>query len=228
MRHIENSGIAKQFIQVFSGIFRNIQPCSGNWGMFSHIQTYSELCVTLAFATVLEPATSSKACQRCKMIRHNKSLIVNSFILGLFWYVDAYSATLTGAQLGGSPLLPLFENRKKCPYFGNKGPDSAHLWVKFTIQNVPFRIARRKIYKMLPYRAFLSWKDVYWSVLVQPNLSCPENVLIAFLHSDIILFCKTLHLKCLTVVSIRLCLDNCSVICTVTLCFVLHQTNLKF
>ena len=89
---------SQQFIQVFSGIFRNIQPCSGNWGMFSHIQTYSELCVTLAFAAVLEPATSSKTCQRCKMIRHNKSLIVNSFILGLFWYIfsHTYRCSTTG------------------------------------------------------------------------------------------------------------------------------------
>ena len=38
-------------------------------------------------------------------------------------------------------------------------------------------------------------------------------------------YCKTLHLKCLTVPRIRLCFDNCSVISTVTLCYVLHQTH---
>ena len=37
-----------------------------------------------------------------------------------------------------------------------------------------------------------------------------------------------LHLKCLTVFWIRLCLDNCSVIFTVTLCHVLHQTHSGF
>ena len=37
-----------------------------------------------------------------------------------------------------------------------------------------------------------------------------------------------LHLKCLTVFWIRLCLDNCSVIFTVTLCHVLHQTHSEF
>ena len=36
-------------------------------------------------------------------------------------------------------------------------------------------------------------------------------------------FCKALHLKCLTLFWICLCLDNDSVIFTVTLCFVLHQ-----
>ena len=33
-----------------------------------------------------------------------------------------------------------------------------------------------------------------------------------------IAFCKTLYFKCLTVFWIRLCLNNCSRICTVTLC----------
>ena len=41
-------------------------------------------------------------------------------------------------------------------------------------------------------------------------------------------FCKTLHLEYLTVFWMRLCLDNCSVICTVTLCYVLHQTHSEF
>ena len=38
------------------------------------------------------------------------------------------------------------------------------------------------------------------------------------------LFCKIPHLKCLTMFWIDLCLDNCSVICIVTLCYVLHHT----
>ena len=38
-------------------------------------------------------------------------------------------------------------------------------------------------------------------------------------------FCKTLHLNCLIVFWIRLCLDNYSVICTVISCYVLHQTH---
>ena len=70
MRHIENPGI---FVTVYSCIFRHIQGhsamlnhvqvCWGMlrgylgifsyyWGIFSHIQTYSELCVTLAYTAV--------------------------------------------------------------------------------------------------------------------------------------------------------------------------------
>ena len=37
---------------------------------------------------------------------------------------------------GGRPSLTFFENREKCPDFGKKDPDCAHLWVKFPIQNV--------------------------------------------------------------------------------------------
>ena len=41
-------------------------------------------------------------------------------------------------------------------------------------------------------------------------------------------FCKTLHLKCLTVFWIRLCLNHSSLICTVTFCYVLDQLHSKF
>ena len=62
-------------------------------------------------------------------------------------------------------------------------------------------------------------------VLVPWNLPCPE---IFWLHACNQAFCKTLHLKCLIVFWICLCPDNCSVICTVTLHCVLHQTHLEF
>ena len=39
---------------------------------------------------------------------------------------------------------------------------------------------------------------------------------------------KKFHFKCLTMFSIRLCLDNCSLICTVTFCYVLHRTHSEF
>ena len=48
------------------------------------------------------------------------------------------------------------------------------------------------------------------------------------LHSFVILFCKMLHLKCLTVIWIHLCYGKCSVICTVTLCYVQQQAHLEF
>ena len=43
-----------------------------------------------------------------------------------------------------------------------------------------------------------------------------------------LLFCQMLHLTCLTVFWIRLCLDNCPVILTMTLLYVLHQTHSEF
>ena len=42
----------------------------------------------------------------------------------------------------------------------------------------------------------------------------------AFRHCS---FCKTLYLKRLTVFWIHICLNNCSIICTITLCYVLHR-----
>ena len=56
---------------------------------------------------------------------------------------------------------------------------------------------------------------------------CPEKILVAHLHSGIILFCKMLHCKCLTLFWTCVNLSNCSVICTVT-CYVLHQTHSEF
>ena len=111
---------------------------------------------------------------------------------------------------------------ESCPNLGNKGPDSVHLWVKFHFQNVVLIVFRRKNFKMFPYRAvFLCfWQNVYRSGLVPRNLRMP-----APRHCS---FCKMLHLKCLTVFWIHLCLDNCSIFCTVTLCYVLHQTHSQF
>ena len=41
-------------------------------------------------------------------------------------------------------------------------------------------------------------------------------------------FSKRLHRKCLTLLRLLLCLDNCSTICTVTFVYVLHQTHSEF
>ena len=130
----------------YSGTFGNIKSCSSMlseikayrgkfryyWVILSYIQTYSELCVNFAYATVpgitlayLEPKLFSK------------SLFKNiQECLGIFRNVDAYSTTIR--------------------------------------------------------------------------------------HFS---FCKMLHLTCLTMFKIRLFLDNCLVISTVTLCYVLHQTH---
>ena len=69
------------------------------------------------------------------------------------------------------------------------------------------------------------WLNLYQSALVLQTTPLPH------LHSGIVVvvffFCKTLHLKCLTV-SDYVSLNNCSVICIVTLCNILHQIRSKF
>ena len=57
--------------------------------------------------------------------------------------------------------------------------------------------------------------------------SCPEKFLVAYLHSGIVLFAKHSILnvwQCPKYV----CLNNCSVISTATLCYVLHEAHSEF
>ena len=62
---------------------------------------------------------------------------------------------ISGAQLGEGGLPCLFENLKKCPDFGKKGPDCLHLWLKFSIQNVALRVLRKKIIQNFSLQGFL-------------------------------------------------------------------------
>ena len=104
--------------------------------------------------------------------------------------VDAYSATLTGVELGGEEKLPpllFFENRKQCPDFGRKGTDCIQLWIKFPTQNVILRVSRRKISKMFPNGA--SFSCVFEEMFIKcpsstyPSLlPCSENFLVGHLH----------------------------------------------
>ena len=61
----------------------------------------------------------------------------------------------------------------------------------------------------------------------KPPPPCPEKFLVAHLHSGITLFAKR-SIVDVWQCSEYLCLDNCSEICTVTLCCVLHQTHSEF
>ena len=64
---------------------------------------------------------------------------------------------LSGMQLGVRgvrPPLPFFENQKKCPDFGKKGPNCVHPWVESSIQNVVLRVSRRKSSTIFPWGAF--------------------------------------------------------------------------
>ena len=137
----------------------------------------------------------------------------------------------SGAQQGrrGEVSPALFENWEKCHDFGKKYRDCVHHWVKFSIQNLVLRVSRRKKSKMFFCGAFFFlcfWWNLYQSALVphQTCPSCPEKFLVAHLHSDIILFGERSILnvwKC----SEYFCLNNCSLNCTVTLCYVLRQIH---
>ena len=120
------------------------------------------------------------------------------------------------------PPLLFLKIKKGVLIFGKKGLDCVHLWVKFSIQNVVLRVSRRKKFPAGPL-FFCFWGNVYWNALVPqtPSFTCPEKFQVAHLHSCIIHFAKRL-------LWIRPCLDNCIVICTVTLSYILHQRHSEF
>ena len=102
-----------------------------------------------------------------------------------------------------------------------------HLWVEISIQNIALRVPRRKNSKMFPCRT------LFYCVFDEMFINLPKFYKSPTSHRDwapalIHYFCKMLHLKCLTMSWICLCLSNCSVICTVTLCYVLHQVHSEF
>ena len=113
-------------------------------------------CVILRILAYLEPEASSKACWTCKMIMHilsqwhsQKSLFKNFQGYSEIFRECIFNHTNTRATRGrGEAATALFENRKKCPDFGKKGPDCVQFWVKFSIQNVVLRLSTGKISKM--------------------------------------------------------------------------------
>ena len=112
------------------------------------------------------------------------------------------------------------------PRFWKKRPWLCPSLAKISIQIIVLRVSRRKNSKMLSAKPFFLWfwRNVYQSALVLWNLRCP-GCLPALSHYS---FWKMLYLKCLTVFWIPFCLHNCSLIFTVTLCYVLQQTHLEF
>ena len=85
---------------------------------------------------------------------HTRSSLFKHFqgYLCIFRYVNAYSATITSAQLvrREEAFPALLEN----PDAGKKDPDCVHLWVKFSIQNVVLRVSGRKNSKIFPGGTF--------------------------------------------------------------------------
>ena len=107
------------------------------------------------------------------------------------------------------------------------GPDCV-LWVKFPIQNVALRVCSRKNSKMLPNGVFYScaFDKMFIEVLKthETSLALKFSVWVhALSHYS---FCK--KLLNFWQFSEYICLDNCSVICTLTLCYVLHQRHSEF
>ena len=106
-----------------------------------------------------------------------------------------------------------------------------YLWVKFSIQKVVLRVSRRKN-SLCGFFFWCFWLNLYRNAIV-PQTSSPPPPLPwnnsgcapALRHYS---FYKLLHLECLTVFWTSLCLDNCTVICIVTLCYVLHQRHSEF
>ena len=104
---------------------------------------------------------------------------------------------------------PFFKIEESALIFEKKYPDRVHLWVKSSIQNVVLRVSRRKSAKCSPAGPF-------FLVLFTKCLSkCPSSTkhllpgkisgwVPTLRHYS---FCKTLHLKCLTVFWICLSLQ---------------------
>ena len=156
--------------QAYSGTFSNIQLCSAIPRYIKAYQTYSG--ITEAYGAII------------RYIRNS-------------------------AEEASSPL---FENQKRCSDFGNKSLDCFNLWVRFSIQNVVLRVSRKKNPKCFPegslflvfficflvFFVFLTcFGNVYQSALVSQTILPPSPTPYPqiFYYS----FCKTLHLKCLTV-----------------------------
>ena len=136
---------------------------------------------------------------------HSQNSLFKHFqgYLGTLRNTNAYSATLKSAQLGrrGEASPNLFENWEKCPEFGKKA-----LTVSIIGLNVPFKMQFSKYLgektpKCFPVGPlFLVFLTKCLVPQHPPSSSyCPETFLVAQLQSSIILFCKTLHRKCLTV-----------------------------
>ena len=117
---------------------------------------------------------------------------------------------------------------RKCPDFRKNGSCCVYLWVKFSIQNVVLRVSRRKnkVFQ-LGFFFLRFWRNIYQSVLGPRKFPSTEKIVVDRLHSGIILFPKRSILN-VCQYSEYVCLDNCSVICTVTLFYVLYQIHPKF
>ena len=144
----------------------------------------------------------------------------------IFRDTDAYFATLTGAQLGGEGRLLLpFWNSKKVSWFVEERPWLCPSlgWIfhlKFNFKSILDKKLQNVSLQILFVSCF--WQNLYRSAVVPQTFhSLPWKVPGCAPVPRHYSFCKTLNLQCMAVFWMRLCLGNCSVICTVTLFYVL-------
>ena len=151
-----------------------------------------------------------------------------------YWCI--FSRTHRCATWGRGEASPVFfENRIKVSWFWGKKAWLFRSLGKIFHSKCTFKeYLGEKFQKYFPARplfvVLLRWFlvfltcfwNVYWSALVPQHSPNP-------LYWKITLFfLQNAPPKCLTVFWIRPYLDNCSVICTVTLCYVEQQTHPEF
>ena len=193
-------------MQSYSGILRDIKAYWGifrhYWGLWSHNQTYLELCITLTYTTMAypEPWLIWKLRHLQKPVKHVRWLAhsepwhsQNSLFKHFQGYlhiirdIDAYSVKLTDAQVRG-------RGEASCGLFDSKKVSwvwKVPLWGSFFL---------------------CSCQNAYQSALVaHPSLPSPGKFLVAYVHSDIIIFVKRTILN-VWQYSEYVCLGSCSVI----------------
>ena len=156
------------------GTLSNIQPCSGilrdikyilrhKQVLLSLIEPYSDIFRTPCYPCIhshvifrtlehLECKASSKASQRCKMIRYIHDNLIKH--LQIFRDINAYSATLTGSQLvRGSLPSPFLKIKRSALIFGEKTLIVSTFGLKF-----PFKI----ILNILGFFLLDTLKTIFW------------------------------------------------------------------
>ena len=123
---------------------------------------------------------------------------------------DEYSQARNQGEEWGTPSLSFFEHWVL-----------KNIWVKFSIENIEGGFTVEPFFLVFLTKCL----SKCLSSMKPPMPWKISGCVPALRHCS---FCQTFHFKSMTVFWICLCFDNYSVICTVTLCYVLHQTHSEF
>ena len=121
-------------------------------------------------------------------------------------------------------------NRKTCSDFGKKAMILSILWLNLPFKMQFYEFLGETNSKLAPSGTFIpcAIQEILIEVpqfhKTSPNLEI-NRCIVTLSHC---LFRKTHHRKSLTSLLLRLFLDYCSVTCTVTLRYMLHQSQLEF